>query len=156
MTNTNDELIGFQKKVFDEYRVIKSFRMSEDKLNNVSLNEKKGCWSAPFAMLTDLIIGKALKSEGRKRNHDGNAQEARELLRQNEVSGKICETLTMLSSREVLTEEKFVNELTSALYLSELSSQYVIPKEPVLYAMMATEVFNIGIENFCKAEKGDG
>lgn len=152
---TNSELADFQKKVFDEYRVIKSFRMGEKRLNSGDLNEKKGCLAAPIDMLADLVMGRVLKSEGRKRNHLGYAQEARELLRQKEVSEKICEHLTTLSNREILTEEKFVNELTLSLYSSELSSQYLIPKEPVLYAMMATEVFNIGIEDFCIAEEDD-
>ena len=82
-------------------------------------------------------------------------REARELLRHKEISDKICQMIAKISRKEILTEEKFVNEFTAALYQSELVIKFVIPENAVLYALMATEVYNIGLENFCNAKKAD-
>ena len=106
-------------------------------------------------IFADLVIKKAVRSESRKRNYAGNEREARELLRQKEISDGICEMIAKISSKEILTEEKFVYELTAAFYRSDLASRFIIPENAVLYAMMATEVFNIGLENFCNDKKGD-
>lgn len=155
MTNTNSQLIDFQKKVFAEYELIKSFKKGSDKIKKDRENERSGCLSVPVSMLADLIVSKVLRRERRKRNYAGNEQEARELLRQKEISDSICETIANISRREILTEEKFVSELTGAFYRSDLARQFIIPENAVLYAMMATEVFNIGLENFCNDKKGD-
>lgn len=90
-----------------------------------------------------------------KKNYDGNEREARELLRQKEISNSLCKMIAKINRKEILTEEKFINELTAALYQSDLASRFVIPENALLYAMMATEVFNIGLEKFCNDKKGD-
>lgn len=155
MTNATDELIDFQKKVFAEYELIKSFEKSSTRINESREKDKKGCLSVPFAMLADSLVDKILGRERRKRNFAGNEREARELLRQKEISDRICEMIADISRREILTEERFVNELTSAFYRSELASRFIIPENAVLYAMMATDIFNTGLENFCDKKNGD-
>jgi hypothetical protein len=155
MTNANNELNDFQKKVYAEYELIKSFERSTKGINESREKEKKGCLTLPLAAVADLFVGKILARERRKRNYGGNEREAKELLRQKEISDKICEMASSIGSKEILTEKKFVYELTAAFYQSQLASRFVIPENVVLYAMMATEVFNIGLENFCNDEKGD-
>jgi urease gamma subunit len=154
MTDTNNELNDFQKEVYAEYELIKSFEKSSKRTNESREKEKKGCLTLPFAAWADLFVGEILERERGKRNYRGNEQEARELLRQKEVSDKICEMVETIGSKEILTEEKFVYELTAAFYQSDLASRLVIPENVVLYAMMATEVFNIGLGNFCNDKKG--
>lgn len=155
MTSTNKELSDFQKKVFDEYKSAKSLKESSKRIKADRENNKKGCLAVPMLIFADLVIKKAATSENRKRNYVGNEQEARELLRQKEISDKICEMIAKISRGEILTEEKFVNELTAALYRSDLASRFVIPENAVLYAMMAAEIYNIGLEKFCNDKKGD-
>jgi hypothetical protein len=155
MTNTNDELKDFQKQVFAEYELTKGLKKSSERINKSREKYRKGCLIVPFSVFADLFVGKILGREKRKRNYGGNTREARELLRQKEISDKICETLKKITRKEILTEEKFVNEFTAALYQSDLANQFVIPENDVLYAMMATEIFNIGLENFCNDKKGD-
>ena len=106
-------------------------------------------------MFAEFVINKAVKSERRKKNYAEYEREARELLRQKEISDEICRMIAKINRKEILTEEKFVNELTAALYQSDLANQFVIPENAFLYALMATEIYNIGLENFCNAKKGD-
>lgn len=120
MTDTNNELNDFQKKVFAEYELIKSFEKSSKGVKES--RAKKGCLSSPFAAAADWFVGRVLERERRKRNFAGNEREARELLRQKEISDKICETVENVGGREILTEEKFVYELTAAFYQSELAN----------------------------------
>ena len=155
MTNTNNELTDFRKKVFAEYELIKSLEKSSNRINESREKERKGCLFVPFSMLADSFVNKILGRERRKRNYAGNEREARELLRQKEISDSICEMIAKISSKEILTEEKFVYELTAAFYRDDLASRFIIPENVVLYAMMATEVFNIGLENFCNDKKGN-
>ncbi len=155
MTNTNDELKDFQKKVFAEYKTVKALKESSDKINKGREKEKKGCLYVPIFMFTELVVSKAVKSERRKKNYAENEREARELLRQKEIADRVCEMIAKISRKEILTEEKFVNDLTAALYQSDLANRFVIPENALLYAMMTTEVYNIGLENFCNDKKGD-
>lgn len=155
MTNTNSELTDFQKKVFAEYETVKSLRTSADRIKKDREKERKGCLAVPGLLFAEFVINKAVKSERRKKNYAEYEREARELLRQKEISDEICRMIAKTSRKEILTEEKFVNELTAALYQSDLANQFVIPENAFLYALMATEIYNIGLENFCNAKKGD-
>lgn len=155
MTSTNDELTDFQKKVFATYELIKGLDKSSNRTTKSRENVRKGCLSVPFSAVADLIVGKIIERERLKRNYAGNEREARELLRQKEISDRICETIANVNRREVLTKEKFVYELTAAFYRSDLANRFIIPENAMLYAMMATEVFSIGLENFCNDKKGD-
>lgn len=155
MTNATDELEEFQKKVFAEYELIKSFEKSSTRINESREKDKKGCLSAPFALLADLLVDKILGREKLKRNFAGNEREAGELLLQKEISNRICAMIADISRREILTEERFVREMTAAFYRSDLASQFIIPENALLYAMMATEIFNIGLESFCNKQNGD-
>ncbi len=155
MTKTNNELTDFQKQVFAEYRTVKVFGESSGNIDKGRKNRNKGWLFLLIFMFTDWFISKIMRNERRKRDFAGNEREARELLRQKEISDGICEMIAKISSKEILTEEKFVYELTAALYRSDLASRFIIPENAVLYAMMATEVFNIGLENFCNDQKGD-
>ena len=155
MINTNSKLTDFQKKVFSEYKTVQALNESSNLINKSRETNKKGCLSVPFFMFADFLVGKAVRGERHKRNYAGNEQEARELLRQKEISDRICQMIGKISRNEILTEEKFVNELTAALYRSDLANQFVIPENALLYALMATEVYNIGLENFCNGKKGN-
>jgi hypothetical protein len=155
MTNTNDDLVDFQRKVFVQYELIKGLKKSSNRINESHKEEKKECLFIPFTMVADLIVDKIIERERNKRNYVGNEQEARELLRQKEISDRICETIGNINRREVLTEEKFVNELTAAFYRSDLASRFVMPENAMLYAMLATEVFNIGLEKFCNDKQSN-
>ncbi len=155
MTNTNNELTDFQKKVFAEYELMKSFEKSSGAINKGRGKESKGCLFFSVFTFTDWFVSKILEREKTKRNYIGFAKEARELLRQKEISDRLCKVIADTNRKEILTEEKFVNELTAAFYQSDLASRFVIPENVVLYAMMAAEVYNIGLENFCNDWKGD-
>lgn len=155
MTNINDELTDFQKKVLSEYVTAKALKDGSDKINKGREKESNGCLFFPFSTLADLFVSKILARERRKRNYAENEREAGELLRQKEISDRICEMVGNINRNEILTEDNFVNELTEALYRSDLATRFVIPENAVLYAMMAAQVFNVGLENFCNDKKGD-
>ena len=155
MINTNVELNDFQKKVYAEYETVKSLKTSAERIKKDREKERKGCLAIPALLFAEFVINKAVKSQRRKKSYAENEREARELLRHKEVSDKICQMIAKISRKEILTEEKFVNNLTAALYQSDLASRFVIPENALLYAMMATEVFNIGLEKFCNDKKGD-
>ncbi len=155
MKETKNELNNYQKKVFAEYELIKSLKRSSVRINESREKYRKGCLVAPFSVFADLFVGKILGREKRKRNYTGFAQEARELLRQKKISDKICEMIVEISRKEILTEEKFVNQFTAVLFQSSLASQFIIPENVVLYAMMATEIYNIGLENFCSEQQNN-
>lgn len=154
MSHTNDELIDFQKKVFAEYELIKSLKKTSDRMKDEREIKQKGCLFMPFTLLADALVKRVLKGETRKRNYDENRREARELLRQKEISDRICSMIAEISRREILIEKKFVDEITAALYGSDLASRFVIPENDVLYVMIATEIYETGLENFCNDQKG--
>lgn len=150
MTNSNTQLDTFQKKVFDEYKIIKSFKLSEDKIND---NKEKGGLFSPFSFLADKFVEKIIQSETRKRNLDDNLLKAKNLLQQREVIDEICETFSMIPSQTILTEEKFVNKLAELFFQTPLSNRLSLPEDAVLYATMAIEIFEVGIEKFCHTHK---
>lgn len=155
MMNTSDELRDFQKQVFSEYKTAKSLKESSNRVKEDRQNNKKGCLSVPMLILAEFAINKAAKSERRKKNYAESEREARELLRQKEVSDRVCETIAEISRKEILTEEKFVNNFTAALFRSDLANRFVIPENAVLYALMATEIYKTGLNNYCDDQKGD-
>ncbi len=150
-----DELIDFQRKVFAEYELIKSLKKTSDRMNDERDKKQNGCLCLPFKLLADSLVRRVLKGEKRKRYYDENRREAGELLRQKEISDRICWMIAEISRREILIEKKFVDEVTVALYKSDLASRYVIPENEILYAMMATEIYETGLENYCDDQKGD-
>jgi hypothetical protein len=151
MTNNITQLNIFQRKVFDEYKIIKSFRMSENKINNN--NKEKGCLAFPFGFLADIFVGKIIQSETRKRNLNDNLLKAKSFLQRKEVIDEICETFSMIPNQAILTEEKFVNKLTELFFHTPLANHLSLPEDAVLYAVMAIEIFEVGIENFCNTYK---
>ena len=155
MTNANEELEDFQKKVSAEYQTLKSLKKSSARIKEDRAKENKGCLSIPIFIFAEFAIKKAFEGESRKKNYDENEREAKELLEQKEISDKVCETITATNRSEILTEDKFVDSLTAALYKSDLASRFVIPENAVLYAMMATEIYETGLEEFCSNRKGD-
>lgn len=151
MTQVKNDLKHFQEKVFAEYKLIKSFDETPKRMNEK--REKSGCLYSPFGTLADLFVSKILDRERRKRNFAGNEREAEELLGQKEIFERVCEMIANANRLEILTEEKFVNELTAALFRSDLEKQFIIPENAVLYAMMARKIFDAGLENFCGDRK---
>ncbi len=105
MTNTNNELNDFQKKVFTEYELNKSFEKSENRINETRDKQRKGCLSVPIAVLADLFVSRTIGRERQKRNYAGHKWKAEELLRQQEISDRICETFAEIDSVDILTEE---------------------------------------------------
>lgn len=148
----NHELKYFQQKVFQEYELIKSLDKTYRLMENDS-DKKRGCLSAPFALLAHRFVDWTLEKENKKRNFDEVIRESTELLQQKEISDKICEVIANTTRKEILDEEKFVKELTAALYKSELANRFVIPENPILYAAMARNIIKTGLENFCTVKE---
>lgn len=155
MIELNEDLQDFQKKVFAEYKTVKSLKESTERIKKDRQQNRKGCLMVLPLMFAEWAINKASKSESYKKNYFANEREADELLKQKEIFERICETVANVSRTEILTEEKFVNELTAALYRSDLASRFVVPENAVLYAMMWTKIFNAGLENFCRDRQTD-
>lgn len=151
MINADIKLDEFKEKVFEEYRVIKAFRMGESKIENDRKNTRG--FARPFILLAELFVNKILQSEANKRDIEGILVTAKNLLEQKEIHDRVCETLTKSSKLEILTEEKFTAALTESFFQSPLANQFNIPAKPILYAMMAIEVFETGIENYCNSQE---
>lgn len=141
----------FQQQVLEEYELIKGFEKTY-RLMAQDRSEKKGCLSAPFELLAQRFVNWTLEKEHKKRNFEEISREADDLFKQKEISDEICKTISSITRNEILTEEKFVKEMTAALYKNEISKRFVIPETPTLYAMIARRIFKTGLEKFC-AEK---
>lgn len=67
MTETNNELTDFQKKVFSEYRTVKALNETSDKINKGRGNRYKSCLFSPVFMFTEWFVGKIAGGERRKK-----------------------------------------------------------------------------------------
>ncbi len=155
MTNIIKELNDFQKNVYNDYEGIKSIKRTSERVKDAFENGKKGCLYLPIAIFTNFAVKKGVHHERRKRNYNGVEREVGELLRQQEIAGKICEVISVINRTDILTEEKFVYEFTASIFKTKLADRFIIPEQSFLYAMMANEIFNIGLEKFCDDKKGD-
>jgi hypothetical protein len=153
MANTINNLNNFQKRVFDEYKLIKGFEISQNRINETRLNKKNGCLTAPVSFLADLFVGKILQSEQQKRDYSENMRKAKDYLNQKEIIDKICNAINTDSKARILTEEEFTNKLTEILFQSETANKYAIPENHILYALMSVEIINLGVESFCQNQE---
>lgn len=150
--NENHNLNYFQQQVFEEYELIKSLDKTH-RLMQKDSEKKRGCLSAPFALLANWFVELILEKERKGKNFAETRREAEDLLGQKEISNKICEAIANITRNEVLVEEKFVKEITAAFYKSELATRFVIPENPFLYAVMARNIYVTGLRNFCAEKK---
>lgn len=139
------ELNELQIRVQNEFFTIKMSKTSkmEDDLRNA------GCLTSPFAPLFMALSKKALKTAQRKKSHDIYEVEADELLKNSELKKEICSSLILITKGEVVTEENFINYVTTILYENKIRTKFVIPLEPALFAYIAYKISENGINNFC-------
>jgi hypothetical protein len=108
-----------------------------------------GCLFLPFTIIVEKFGEVTAEKELRKRNADVYFQEAQDLLAQPEFKKSICSSLRKAGRNMVLTEEIFIRTVTEALIDKDLRSRFVIPTEPMLFAWIAFEISETGINLFC-------
>ncbi len=148
-------LSDFQKKVYSEFislNTSKHFNSGEyEEMKNEFRNHISGCLMIPFITIIGWLARDYFKDEKIKKNHAVFELEAEELLNQSEIKQAICDSLIEVSGKVILTEEKFVNVVTTALFQTDLREKFVIPLEPVLFGFIAFKISEQGISNFCGA-----
>lgn len=142
------ELDELQKKVQNEFGIIKASKIfaKEDYQESV---KNAGCLMTPFIPLIERYAKKTLKKDMSKRSHDIYEIEAVELLKNPELKKEICTSLLLITKGEILTEENFVNYVTAILFENKIRNKFVIPLEPALFAYIAYDISEKGINNFC-------
>lgn len=148
---TEFDVEDFQKKVFDEYVLLKNFKkwekFSSDDLKKPFEKNMSGCLFIPLITLFKPLGKKAVKNAiGKYREF---YSEAKDLLAEDKIRDAICKSFEKVSRKEILTEEKLVSKVSDALAEKNLRKQFVIPLKPVLFAVIAYEILETGIENFC-------
>lgn len=135
----------FNEKVLHEFQFLKGLKLNKQFQSDAykyNLRKDLGCFFIPFAIIADNLGGWFLKNEAEKREVEKFAREAKELLADKQIEKLICEALQKASRKEIITEEKFVRIVTENLL-------GVIPLEPVLFASIAFQISETGIEKFC-------
>lgn len=151
----------FQNEVYKEYRFYRALIQSqkhfiEDFPKNVE-KSWRGIISAWFISFWQWFfggfIGRANKQIARDKNYEGFEKEAYELRIEHDISKEICSSIARLRRYEVLTEEKFVRILTATILQPKLVKKFVIPRNPILYAIIAHQIFETGLEKYCNEQK---
>ena len=149
---TNVDLEAFQAEVWKEYENYKSIQntkiIGEDLKEKLS-SKKYGCLTLPFIWIAVFFTKKAHKDETKKRNYLAFAKEAEELISAPEIKKAICSGISKLDRKIILTEKKYVKFLTKSLCNKRLVKKFVIPQNAVLYGIIAFQIFENGIENYC-------
>ena len=158
MTEDADfDLEKFQEQVLNEFTFLKARNLQETfKREDVRREFRKspwGCFLIPLFIFAGKFSDTLLRDEERKKNYEVFEKEAEDLLAQDEIKEDICKSLRNISPPEILTEDKFVKKVTEILAEKSLRKQFVIPLEPVLFAFIASQIFENGIENFCDQTK---
>lgn len=145
----------FQTEVWSEYKFYRgsiSAKEFENELNR-KREESKGSFWRWFAILFTWffsgLMRKAMKKVEDGRNYTEFEKEAYELRSEPEIRQEICDSIANLKRYEVLTEEKFVRILTATILQPKLVKKFVIPQDAVLYGIIAYQVFQTGLENYC-------
>ena len=99
------------------------------------------------------MIKRLVKKEAVRKNYRELEKEAAELKKEPEIKRAICQTISGLERKEILTEIKFVKLLTNSVSNTELVKKYVIPPNAVLYAIIAFQIFQSGLEKYCDEQK---
>lgn len=141
----------FQKKVWSQFQVLKSLKewneFSPNELKKPFKNRLSGCFFIPILTLMEPLGNRAIE-QSLKRNTEFE-KEAKDLLSHPEIRNAVCREIDKLPKKEILTTERFVQCVTDSLSKKELRKKFVIPLEPKIFAAIAFDVFETGIENFC-------
>lgn len=154
MANSDDfDLNTFQNEVWNEYSSYRNMNATKnfpDDLKKGFRGSPAGCFFIPLGFLLDKFVTKVRKEQSDKKNWEGFEKEAYELRKEPEIRKEICHSITKLKQYEVLTEEKFVRILTATISQPKLVKKFVIPNNAVLYGIIAHQIFQTGVENYCK------
>jgi hypothetical protein len=150
MANSNDfDLNTFQEKVWKEYSSYERFSSSKSFERDLR-DFKGGCLAFPFARLAVFLAKSAYRKISKDKNYTEFEKEAVELIGEPEIKKVICNSILNLPRQEILTEKRFVAELTKTLSDKKLIKKFVIPQNAVFYGIIAYQIFQQGLENYCK------
>jgi hypothetical protein len=144
----------FSEEVFRGFEFLKVTGNHESFFKDLKKNSGKGllsgCLFIPFITAVDKFGRKTTEAIRRKEKYFENERNAESLLARGDIKKAVCDALKGLSKKEILTEEKFVKTITSALVEKNSEGEFTIPVEPFLFAMIAFKIWKIGSENFCR------
>ena len=151
----------FQNEVYSEYRFYRTVIQSQEHfMKDLPENVEKSwrgiisVWFFSFwKWFFGGFIGRINKKMASDKNYEGFEKEAYELRSEPEIHREICHSISKLNRYEILTEEKFVRILTAAILQPKLVKKFVIPRNSVLYGIIAHQVFQTGLENYCREQE---
>jgi len=147
------DIEDFRERVFSDFVILKAGKMTAEKSpDKFKKNLGKGFWGCltlPFTLLVYKFGENLLKREIKNRNANEFEREAGELLTQNEIRTTLCQLLKDASRNKILTEENFIKVVVETLADKNLRKQFVIPVETMLFAAVAHQIFETGIDSFC-------
>jgi hypothetical protein len=146
------DLEKFHEQVSSDFFILKVGKaevdLSPDHLKKSFGKSLWGCIFIPIFGFFGKSIGKYHKKEAAKRNYETFKKEAEDLLAEKDIKEAICKSLR--KREEILTEDTFIRNVTEALAEKNLRKQFVIPLESMLFACVAFQISEHGIQNFCR------
>lgn len=149
------DLEKFQDEVLGEFTFLKARKFNDNFIKNEELKKHFGksfwgCFLIPLFIFTGKYGDSVYRQKEKEKNYKVFEREAADLLAQNEIKEAICKSLKETSRTEILTEDKFIKTVViQTLAEKDVRKQFVIPLEPVLFACIAFQISEMGIENFC-------
>ncbi|MDM7921711.1 MAG: hypothetical protein QUS14_05375 [Pyrinomonadaceae bacterium] len=138
---------SFRKEVFERVYSLYSPNDRADKLVEDVESGRGGCLSL---ILRQFIPFAAQKSREKYREVNHLAEHERNaslLLQDAEIKSKICELLT---ESDVLPMD-VAHKITPMLYEMATAEPDRVPKEPIMFAVIARNIAQDGVANYCRA-----
>ena len=151
----------FQTEVWKEYRFYRTIIKSKDHFMKDFPDTVEKSWRGIISVwffgfwkwFFGGFIGRINEKMAHQKNFEGFEKEAYELRTEAEICQEVCRSISKLKRHEVLTEEKFVRILTVSISQPKLVKKFVIPRNAVLYGIIAHQIFQTGLENYCHEQK---
>jgi hypothetical protein len=126
---------------------LQSLRKLDKEIQQKELREKRfGCLFAPLYVLAEVLVRIAKK----RQIYSKIEKETGDLLSRKEIKSGICRAFAKLGKHEILTEEKFVDLMTKAIWEMVKQKKIKFSYDPYLYAEISYQIFKTGIEKFCE------
>lgn len=138
-------LKDFQLQVQSKYRNLKGFLKVEKEIQKDNREKRFPYLFLPVYMLAGFLV----KIQKKRRKNSKVEENAEYLLSQKALKVTICSEFEPLARKEILTEEKFVDSITKALWGMVRQKKIEIADDAYLYAEIAHRIYEAGLEEYC-------